>query len=56
VVREPIQYAEDAEIIHSIFKKEYVLLVDLGKQKKLDIITGLKIEFREIGFLIFLIR
>jgi len=40
VVKEHIPFAEDAENMHFIFKKEYVLPVDLVTQKKLDIITG----------------
>jgi len=50
VAKEPIQFAEDVESMHFIFKREYVLLVDLVIQKKLDTITGLKIDLRRMLF------
>jgi hypothetical protein len=40
VEKEHIPYAEDAESTHFIFKREYVLLVVLVKQKKLGILIG----------------
>jgi hypothetical protein len=40
VAREPTQYVEDVENIHTIYKKEYVLPVDLEKQQKSGNTTG----------------
>jgi hypothetical protein len=53
VVREPIPFAEDAENMHFTFKREYVLPVDLGIQKKSESLNGLKTGYKIINFLVF---
>lgn len=54
MAKKPIQCADDAENMHTIYKKEYVLHADLEKAQKLENSTGQELKTKKKEKIVFI--